>query len=359
MTKRKKGPVFVVGCHRSGTSYLYHCLLSAGGFAIYRSDTCVWDRLIPLFGGFGVRKNRERMMEVWLRSKPFRRTGLDAEQIEAKVLSECRSGGDFLRIVMEEVARSQNVDRWAAWDPDNTYYMQEIKKELPDALFIHIIRDGRDIATVLDNKKWIKPFPWDREKSLEVAGVFWEFMVRKGREFGRQIKEDYTEVRYEDLVTRPHETFAKLGTFIDHDLDYDLILRTGVGAVADPNSTFKKEFVNGQFNPVGRWKEKLSSERVAALEQVIGGLLEELEYPPATAGLQRNSLRSKILRTLYLSHFEFKLWLKNNTPAGRFASTEPLELSESSETVKGSARISDTLDKQETFKPMNRDLVEK
>lgn len=329
MPERKKSPVFVVGCHRSGTSYLYHCLLSAGGFAVYRSDTCVWDRLIPLFGDFAVLKNREKMVNIWLRSKPFRRTGLDANQIAPKIMSECRSGGDFLRIVMEEVARSQNVDRWAAWDPDNTFYMREIKKELPEALFIHIIRDGRDIATVLDKKGWIKPLPWDRKNSLEVAGVFWEFMAMKGRKFGREIKADYTEVRYEDLVSRPQETFAKLGEFIEHDLNYDRVLHTGIGAVADPNSTFKKEYEQGQFNPVGRWKEKLKPEQVASLESVVGSTLKEFDYP---LSIEKNggssNLYSRFLRTLYLSYFESKLWLKSNTLAGRFASTDPLELVE-------------------------------
>lgn len=323
----RKPPVFVVGCHRSGTSFLYHCLLSSGDFVVYRSDSGIWERLLPIFGDPAVLTNRKKMIAAWLRSKLFRRSGLEAEKISTRLLAEGKTGGDFLRVVMEEMGRLQNANRWASWDPDNTFYMPIIKREIPDAQFIHIIRDGRDIATVLDTKGWIKPFPWDRKKSLLVAGIFWEFMVAEGRKYGAMMKDSYLEVRYEDLAMRTPETLAKIGAFIGHDMSHERILQSGVGAVSDPNSTFKSEFNEGHFNPVGRWKQKLSPENVAALEQVIGGLLGELDYPlayPGQAPLSR--LDASSLRTLYLSYFRSKQWLKSNTPLGRFASAEPLEL---------------------------------
>ena len=329
MDRVSKRPVFIVGCHRSGTSFLYHCLLSAGGFAVYRSDTAVWDRLVPLSGDLRHRKNREKLMRFWLRSKPFRRTGLGAELFQGKIVDECRDGGTFLKYVMGEMARAQNVDRWAAWDPDNTFYMRQIKREIPDALFVHIIRDGRDIATVLNQKGWIKPFPWDRARSLMVAGVFWEWMVRTGREYGRELGGDYYEIRYEELIACPHETFAKLGTFLNHDLDYEQILRSGVGVVTSPNSTFRNEFEKGQFKPVGRWKQKLSANEVTALEAVIGELLEELDYPLAgLSGTTNHTVAPAILKQTYFSYFGLKQWLKSNTPLGHFVSTGPLELTQ-------------------------------
>ena len=49
-TERKRRPVFVMGCHRSGTNLLYDTLLSAGGFAIYRGSLPLYELLIPRFG---------------------------------------------------------------------------------------------------------------------------------------------------------------------------------------------------------------------------------------------------------------------------------------------------------------------
>ena len=84
------------------------------------------------------------------------------EEIRAKVLTECRNGGDFLRIVMGEMGREQGVERWADNSPEELLYAVTIKKYLPDALFIHMIRDGRDVSLSLDARPhaWLRPLSW-------------------------------------------------------------------------------------------------------------------------------------------------------------------------------------------------------
>src|SRR5205814_8935321 len=67
-----RSPVFIVGCPRSGTSFLYHLLLSAGGFAEFRTQMNVFDVLEPIYGDLGVQKHKKKMMEEWLQSKAFR-----------------------------------------------------------------------------------------------------------------------------------------------------------------------------------------------------------------------------------------------------------------------------------------------
>src|ERR1700758_2937539 len=109
-TVRSKAPVFVLGCGRSGTTLLYHMILSAGNFAVYRTESNAINLLEPRFGDLSVRSNKEKLMEAWLDSKLGECSGLEPESIKAKVISECRNGGDFLRIVMSEMARQQGVE---------------------------------------------------------------------------------------------------------------------------------------------------------------------------------------------------------------------------------------------------------
>ncbi len=162
--ERKLRPVFVIGCHRSGTNLLYDTLLSAGGFAVYRGYLPVYKMLIPRFGSLAKRSNRSRMINAWVRSKGFRRSGLDAEQLKARVQDECRSGGDFIRIVMSEIARNQSVVRWVLYDPDNLLYIPRIQADIPEALFVHIIRDGRDVALSLSKMGWIQTTPMESKQ---------------------------------------------------------------------------------------------------------------------------------------------------------------------------------------------------
>jgi len=315
-----KPPVFIVGCPRSGTSYLYHLLLSAGGFAEFRTQMNVFDVLEPIYGDLGVPKNKAKMMSEWLNSKAFVASGLRAEEIKAKVLSECKGVSDFLRIVMEEVARKQGVDCWIDSTPTNISHLLRIKNDFPDARIIHIIRDGRDVALSLDKRGWSRPLPWDRDKALLAAGIYWEWIVRKGRKLGSMLQSDYLEVRYEDLVNEPAETLERLAAFLHHDLDYEHIRKVGIGSVKKPLTSFKDDLEQGQFTPVGRWKnkEKFPPDQLVLFESLVGDYLHELGYALSGSSEQaRRSLAVKRTRSLYRAYYEFKQWAKINTPLSR------------------------------------------
>src|ERR1700720_1203865 len=84
-SSRNRAPVFVLGCGRSGTKFLYHTLLSAGGFAVYHAESNAFNLLNLRFGDLKRRKNRERLLRSWLKSKLFHRSGLKAEEIEPRI----------------------------------------------------------------------------------------------------------------------------------------------------------------------------------------------------------------------------------------------------------------------------------
>jgi len=307
---RENAPVFVVGCPRSGTTLLYNMLLSSGGFAVYLAESNVFNLLVPRFGDLGVRANRESLMRAWLESKLFRASFLDAQEIRAKVLSECRNGGDFLRIVMQEIARAQGVQRWADNSPEELMHALAIKKTIPDALFVHMIRDGRDVSLSLDARphKWVRPFSWDRQNSLLVSGVFWEWMVQGGRKQGARLGSDYMEVRFEDLQADPCATLERIGEFIRHDLDYERIMQVGIGSVSEPNTSFKGD----SQSPVGRWKKRISPEKLARFEWLVGSTLKNLGYPLASPGFSADKAGATRMRALYRAYFDTKFWFKNS-----------------------------------------------
>lgn len=310
-------PVFVLGAPRSGTTLLYHMILSAGDFAVYRTESNVFNLLVPKFGDLHAKRQRERLMRVWLGSKLFERSGLEREAICEKILQDCHSGGDFLRIVMGEIARSQGVRRWADCTPEHLLYIHQIKRQIPEALIIHIIRDGRDVALSMAKQKWIRPFPWQDGQDPLLAGLFWEWIVSKGRAFGRELGSDYFEVRFEDLVTNPTGTLSAVGSFIEHDLDYERIRRVAIGSVGEPNSSFSNPSSPEPFNPIGRWKQGFSSESLATFESAVGPLLESLGYSLATPNGQLPPPRKiQGRRALYRFCFESKFRLKSQTPLG-------------------------------------------
>lgn len=297
-------------------------LLSAGNFAIYRAESAVLNLLEPRFGDLSVPRNKLRLLNAWCESRLFTATGLDRESITTKVMNECRNGGDFLRIVMSEMAAKQGVQRWADTTPEHLLYLHRIKETIPEALVIHIIRDGRDVALSTDKQGYIRRLAWDRLPSKMAAGLYWDWMVSKGRRDGRDLGTDYIEVHFEDLVREPRQTLALLSRFIEQELDYDQILRVGIGSVSAPNTSFGDR---ANFNPVGRWRGGFSDEELLVFENLVGSTLVENGYELATRNpdvLDRKDLR--LLRATYRSYFETKLYLKAKTPLGRLFVTRDL-----------------------------------
>jgi hypothetical protein len=314
---RMRPPVFIVGCPRSGTSFLYHLLLSAGGFAEFHTQMNVYDVLEPIFGDLSVLKNRKAAMAEWLRSKGFRVSGLDANEIEAKILAGCRGASDFLRIIMEDVARKQGVDRWIDSTPTNVPHMLRIQRDFPEAQFVHIIRDPRDVALSLDRKGWSRPLPWDKNRSLLAVAVYWEWIVRKARKLGAMLGPKYFEVRYEDLVERQRETLVTIGSFLNHDVDYYRVQQASIGSVKKPLTSFKEDLQKGQFTPVGRWKDKFPPGQLVQFERLIGDYMQEMGYQLSADAAKNHSFATSRKRMIYGLYYECKQWAKIHTPLSR------------------------------------------
>ncbi|MFZ0760158.1 MAG: sulfotransferase, partial [Candidatus Sulfotelmatobacter sp.] len=275
--------------------------------------------LEPIYGDLGVQRNKEAAIREWLQSKAFHVSGLHPRGIEAKLLAECHGAGDFLQIIMEEVARTRGVDRWIDSTPTNVPHMLRIAQDFPDALFVHIIRDGRDVALSLDKRSWSRPLPWDKKRSLLAAGLYWEWIVRKGRRLGAMLSPRYMEVRYEELVQKPREALAAVGSFLQHDLDYGRIRQTSIGSVNEPLTSFKEDLREGRFTPVGRWKDKFSTNQLVEFERLVGAYLQDLGYPLASdASKRKSSLATKRMRAVYAAYYECKQWAKVHTPLSRW-----------------------------------------
>jgi sulfotransferase family protein len=102
--------------------------------------------------------------------------------------------------------------RWGDKTPLYCRNLDTIRSALPEARFVHLIRDGRDAALSLRGM-WFSPGP-----EMETQAAYWRECVLAARRAGAN-RRDYIEVRYEDLILRTRETLRSICMFID--LDYD------------------------------------------------------------------------------------------------------------------------------------------
>ena len=111
----------------------------------------------------------------------------------------------------------QGKARYAEKTPINVLHIELLADVFPEARFIHLIRDGRDVAlSYLDTDFGAS--------SLPEAAVQWRRFVRKGRRSGARVgAHRYQEVRYEDLVADPDTVLRSLCEFIDLPFDPSML----------------------------------------------------------------------------------------------------------------------------------------
>ena len=102
--------------------------------------------------------NKRRLLDAWYETRLYTLSELEKAPLEERVMAECRNGGDFLSIIMEQMARKQGVERWADTTPEHLLHLHRIKETIPNALIIHIIRDGRDVGALHRKAGLYPPF---------------------------------------------------------------------------------------------------------------------------------------------------------------------------------------------------------
>src|SRR5262249_10285452 len=130
----------------------------------------------------------------------------------------------------------------------------------PDARFIHIVRDGRDVGRSVIERGWAGNMYTAVEPWIE-AELLWSRLCPV------LAAERRTEIRYETLVGEPVATLTRLCEFIGVPYDPAML-------EYPHDSTFDRP--SPQL--IGQWKRKLSPDAVRLAEARIGPILIERGY---------------------------------------------------------------------------------
>ena len=151
----------------------------------------------------------------------------------------------------------------------------------PDAKFVHLMRDGRDVCLSVLN--WNKAgrtagryASWE-EDPVSTTALWWERKVRKAREDGVALGPGlYHETLYEDLVDDPDRECKRLCEFLGVPYD-DAMIRFAEGKtrtdLPNPRKTPKKAWLpitSGMRN----WRTQMPVEDVERFEAAAGDLLK-------------------------------------------------------------------------------------
>lgn len=190
-------PVFVVGSPRSGTTVLGKCLAAHQGLAGDEESLF----LLHLWEIFAQR-HQGLFRKGWAPLRGF----LSAEEL----LDEM---GRFSDRIFGTLCRRLGKPRIVDHTPVYGLLAPFINALHPDAVYIHIIRDGRAVVSSLVNSA-AQGFKW-ADGEVESLGAMWSDIVSTTRERCRDLGDGrYIEVRYEDLCSEPERVLRSLCTHL-------------------------------------------------------------------------------------------------------------------------------------------------
>ena len=278
--------VFIVGCPRSGTTLLRRIVSAHPQIVI--TPEAHW---MPLW--FEQRRGltpdgllTPELVSELLAHDKFALFGLGRETLMSLVGSgQPISYASFVSGIFDLYGEARGKKAVGNKTPDSVRRIGTLHTLWPKARFVHLIRDGRDVALSLMNWPNVhtkKPgtFPTWKDDPVSTAALWWELNVRRGREAGEALGPGlYRELRYESLVAHPAQECAALCEFLglaydEAMLNYHEAFRAAAGqeVVRD-----RQPITSGLRN----WRAQMPDNDVERFEAAVGILLDELGYTRA------------------------------------------------------------------------------
>ncbi len=265
------GPVFVVGMNGSGTTMLSDCLSNSTELYVFPFETVTIPWFIKSLHRFGPLDNAENLKRLFLafkKTSAFRRPRIK-ESSRFEDVREPTLFGVIDAVYRTLASTHKGTCRWLEKSPMNVQFMGEIAEHVPHAKFVHIYRDGRDVA--LSNARRF-------HHNLESTMYRWIQVVTIGRRDGAQLGPDrYFELSYEALTEDPEHWMQRVSDFIGIPYS-DALLRSTMPWMSGPKRNPVAGKVGGISQNSGKWRSEIPSAKLAALERLGGRLLNDLGY---------------------------------------------------------------------------------
>ena len=276
---------FVVGVGRSGTTLLRLMLDAHPDLAIPPETHFVPGISQKLSDDF----DRERFVETLSGHRRWPDFHMDPGDLRTRLDEERADDvGAGLRAFYRLYASMHGKSRFGDKTPRYLVKMRPIARALPEAAFIHLVRDGRDVALSKADRSG--------KDSADSAQV-WRERIEKARRQAKRVPR-YAELRYEDLVADPEPHLRKVCELIELDFDPvmlsyheraakrlaemgdarsndDEVMRTAESRRAAHAMTTRPP----EESRIARWRTEMPADERKAFEAEAGDLLDEFGYP--------------------------------------------------------------------------------
>jgi hypothetical protein len=297
------GPIFVVGYMHSGTTLLLNILKNHPGLYCAAAETKFFMHLGLVRRQLGEAGSADDAILEYCRhivdhGVPFRTEDQAKLPIQAAPegrwshLSDVEIGRGF-RGALDTISREAGKTRWVEKTPTHVFDVDVITTAIPDATFLEITRDPRDILASKKSRKdtaWSDRLPAERRARRRLDQSFdplwdslsWKSAIRAGAAGKRALPGRWARIRYEDLVADAEGVTRRVCNALELDFDPSLLdVSRGIPANFDERGSTDRGVAT---TSVGRWRDVLTSSELAVCRLACRREMDALGYPTEGVG---------------------------------------------------------------------------
>lgn len=288
-------PVFIIGAPRSGTSLISRIIDSHPEIGV-PFESHIYPTLYGWrrwYGDLEKVVSRKRLVEDMLSIYAVQDWNEIPDKEEVLEKFERHTFHGAFEAVVGAWSSMQGKRRWGEKTPSNVVYWREILEGFPDAKFVHIVRDGRDVAM-----SW-KRVRFGPRHFYSLAGKWTEYLDRVAELRSRVDGDQLFEIRYEDLLTQPEQTVRNLSKFLNiRFVPRMLSFYENVGSYPTDERNERNLSRPLMKDNMGKWRAGMSRRDLRRFETVAGAKLERFGYERAYP--EASLSKGEILRMRFL-----------------------------------------------------------
>lgn len=269
-------PVFIVGMPRSGTSLLSAVLNSHSKLAISPEThyfTRCWNGSLRNF------EDARKMVDCLFRQPgvgDMRLSEQERTDIRARVVG-CRepSHREIFEALFEVYLARQGKHYWGEKTPDHWRHVLTIREVFPDAAFVSIVRDPRDVSLSL------RTVPWNQQQTVIDHARQWNEYARASEEYAVTENLHFREIRYEDLITDFESVIQQVLDFLECSYEPQVTEFYQVGTQnVDPSREPWKAKTARPIDPTNRerWVQEMSGTERKIIQELCGSMMKVKGY---------------------------------------------------------------------------------
>lgn len=266
-------PFFIVGADRSGTTMLRLMLNQHPRLHIPRETGFIEDLIREFPLERSLRKEEvKKCIATIVSHKRWPDLEIETNILNVKILNLSEPNlSQVIDCVFRLSMSHTGKARWGDKTPTYLNYIDKIHTIFPNAKFVHILRDGRDVCISLRQKGWVGNMTWQIAK-------YWSNTVKNGAILGRSMGHDfYREFQYEDIVKNPGDVLGEICNFIGETFDPCMLdfYKNAPKLIAPwEKSLHGKTMRAPSINDICRWPHELTSSQVIIFEAVAGRTMD-------------------------------------------------------------------------------------